>query len=272
MRLWYQSMTRPATWPAYNTCLRTVLDRAKAPGTTIEIHGIEKRGGGIGDAYRYLEFIETHELLENVERATREKFDGFLIGNIGDPGLREAREITDMPVLGLCETSVHLANMMAGNFSLVTGNQKQAAKIVENITKYGLREKLFAVRRMNVERLVDLNEAFVNPQTCKALTAALMDAAAAHVADGAEVVIPAVGVMMVLLARDGIHEVAPGMPILNGVMALVKMGEAAVNLRSLFGGSWTSRRSMYAAPPPEQIAELRLHYGPVYPWLEGADS
>ena len=267
MKLWYQSMTRPTSWTAYNDALRAVLDSTKDDGTQIDIHGIEKRGG-VGDQYRYLEFIETQEVLENVERATKEGFDAFLIGNIADPGLREAREITDMPVLSLGETSVHLANMMGGNFSLVTGNQKHVPKIVENITRYGLREKLLTVRRMKVDRLVDLNTGFVDPAAGRALIDEFMQAAAANVQEGAELVIPAAGVLMVLLARQKIFEVSPGIPILNGVTALVKMGEAAVKMRALFGGSWTSRRAMYAAPPLDQIKELRSFYGPVYPWLK----
>ena len=72
MKLWYQSMTRPDAWPAYQVALKSVLDAAKDPGTEIEVHGIEKRGG-VGDQYRYLEFIETAEILENVERALRER-------------------------------------------------------------------------------------------------------------------------------------------------------------------------------------------------------
>jgi len=268
MRLWYQSLTRPTAWPAYNEALRAVLGAAADAGTEVEVHGIEKRGG-VGDQYRYLEFVEAQEVLENVERATREGFDAFLIGNIADPGLREARENTDLPVLGLCETSVHLANMMAGNFSIVSGNRKAAPKIVENIHRYGLGGKLFAVRHMTVERLVDLNQAFVDPATGRRMIDEFLAAASANVAEGAEIVIPAVGVVMALLARHGIHEVAPGIPILNGVTALVKMGEAAVRMRRLFGGSWTSRRAMYAAPPPDQIDEMRAYYGKdVYPWIK----
>jgi allantoin racemase len=267
MKLWYQSLTRPTAWPAYNAALRAVLDAAKDAGTTIEVHGVEKRGG-VGDQYRYLEFVEAQEVLENVERASREGFDAFLIGNFADPGLREAREIADFPVLGLCETSVHLASIMAGSFSLVTGNQKAAPKILENITRYGLREKLFCVRRMSVDRLLDLNEAFAKPATGKALVDEFLAAASANVDEGAELVIPAVGVVMTLLAHRGVNEVSPGIPILNGVTALVKMGEAAVKMRKLFGGSWTSRRAMYAAPPPDQIEEIRSYYGPVYPWVK----
>jgi allantoin racemase len=91
MKLWYQSLTRPDAWPTYAKALRWVLDAGADPGTEIAIHGIEKRGG-IGDQYRYLEFIETAEVLENVARAEAEGFDAVLLGNIVDPGLRIARE------------------------------------------------------------------------------------------------------------------------------------------------------------------------------------
>jgi allantoin racemase len=271
MKLWYQSLTRQTAWPAYQEALRRVLDTAKDPGTEIEIHGIEKRGG-IGDQYRYLEFIEVNEVLENVDRATKAGFDAFLIGNMADPGLREAREICNMPVLGLCETSVHLANMMAGNFSLVTGNEKYACRIVENVKKYGLGEKLFAVRTMKVNRFVDLDQAFTNPVVKTSLINEFLSAASSNAAEGAEIVIPALGVFMVLLTDSGIHEVSPGIPILHGVPALVKMGEAVVKMKALFGGSWTSRRAMYAPPPLEQIKELRASYGFVYPCLGEPDS
>ena len=45
MKLWYQSLTRPSAWAAYNQALRSVLDAARDEGTIVEVHGIEKRGG-----------------------------------------------------------------------------------------------------------------------------------------------------------------------------------------------------------------------------------
>jgi allantoin racemase len=264
MRIWYQSLTRPDAWPAYNAALRAVLDRAKDADTTVEVHGIEARGG-IGDQYRYLEFIEAQEVLSNVERATREGYDAFLIGNIGDPGLREAREIATMPVLGLCETSTHLACMMGANFALVTGNAKHAPRIIENVNKYGLASRLAGVRMLTVDRLVDLDLGFSDERAGRALVDQFLSAARAHAGAGAEVIIPAVGVLMTLLATHGVHEAEPGIPILNGVTTLLKMGEAAVRMRRAMGGVWTSRRAMYAMPPAAQLEELRAHYGPVYP-------
>jgi allantoin racemase len=264
MKLWYQSLTREAAWPGYNRALRALLERAKDPDTRIEVHGIAKRGG-IGDQYRYLEFIEAGEVLENVERATREGFDAFLIGNIGDPGIREAREISDIPVLGLCETSTHLASMMGGNFALITGNEKHAARIVENVGRYGLRDKLHAVRSMSVTRLVDLDMGFTDPDAGSALVGQFVAAAREAAGSGAEVVIPAIGVLMVLLAGREVHSINGTVPVLNGVVALVKTAEAVVRMRRLMAGNWTSKRATYAPPSASQIDELRGAYGNVYP-------
>src|SRR3972149_7576306 len=137
MKLWYQSMSRQKAWGSYNKALRTILDQVKDAGTEIEVHGITKIGG-LADQYRYLEYLENGEVMENVQTAVKRGFDAFLIGNIGDPGIRECREIANIPVLGLCETALHLACMMGANFSLVTINEKFTPRIVENVTRYRL--------------------------------------------------------------------------------------------------------------------------------------
>jgi allantoin racemase len=263
MRLWYQSLTRADAWPGYNRALRALLDQVRDPQTEIEVHGIAKRGG-IGDQYRYLEFIEAQEVLENVERAARESFDGFLIGNIGDPGLREAREITDIPVLGLCETSTHLATMMGGNFALITGNEKHATRIVENVDATGWAE---AARGEDHVRAATRRPGFrLHRPAAGSALGGEFQAAAGDAADaGAEVVVPAIGVLMVLLAERGVHSIRGNVPVLNGVVALVKTAESVVRMRRLMAGNWTSKRATYAAPPASQIDELRRAYGDVYP-------
>lgn len=268
MKLWYQSMTREGgAWGGYPAALQAVLDKVKAPGTEIEVHGITKRGGA-GDQFRYLEFIETAEVLDNVHIAMERGFDAFLIGNICDPGLREAREFASIPVLGLCESSLHLACMMGTSYSLVTINAKFTPRIVENVDRYGLRSRLAAVNRMQVERLLDLPQAFSDPAARERLVAAFDKAARANAEAGAEVVIAAGGVVMALLAHADIHEAA-GLPILNGITALVKAGEMAVGLSRVMGGRFASRVGAYAPPPPDQIAELRRFYGPdIYPGVK----
>ena len=269
MRIWYQSMTRMEVWGGYPAELRTILDQARSPTTDLHVAGITEVGG-VGDQYRYLEFLETAEVLQNVGRAVQEGYDAILIGNIADPGLREAREIADIPVLGLCETAMHVACMMGASFGFVTINEKFTPRIVENVDRAGLRTRFAGAARMDIARLTDLGPAF-EPGEAQDRTLAQFHAAAAALEDkGAEVIIPAGGVVMALLARLGIHATPGGVPVLNGITTLVTMGEAAVRLHRLMGGRFTSKKCLYAPPTPDLIDTFRTHYGPgIYPTVKG---
>jgi allantoin racemase len=237
MRLFYQSLgvSRRSESGPYAEKLRAILKGAVAPGTEIELFGLSP-SRAIADQYRYLEHLDTGEILDNGLRAEREGYDAFLIGNIFEPGLHALREVLNIPVVGLCEASVTLACLMAPNFSVVNVNPKFARRVTENIASYGLSGRLVSIDRMAVER------------------AAMFD----------EAVIPAGGIVMTLLADAGIHEV-DGAPIVNGLLALAKIGELAASLKALTG-HFTSKRLTYAAPTGALLNDIRRAYGDhVYP-------
>ena len=268
MKLWYQSLSRQTEWGGYPAVLRAILDRAKDPGTEIHVAGITKIGG-VGDQYRYLEYLETGEVLTNVHQAVREGYDAFLIGNIADPGLREAREIANIPVLGLCESAMHVACLMGASFSFVTINEKFTPRVVENVDRAGLRARFMGASRMNIERLTDLGPGFEPGPVRDEILRQFNAAARITTEAGAEVVIAAGGVVMALLAHAGIHATEDGVPILNGITTLVKLGEAAVKMDRITGGRFVSKRNVYAPPPPDQIETFRKHYGAdIYPTVK----
>jgi allantoin racemase len=264
MKIWYQSMTRLDRWGAYARVLPGILDKVKDPGTEIELHGITKVGG-IGDQFRYLEFMETQEVLDNVRIAMERGFDAFLIGNTGEPGLREAREIANFPVLGLLESASLTACMMGSSFSFVTINEKYKPRIIEMVRRHGLSERLAGAHRMQLDRILDLDDGFEDPAAKKRILDQFMKAAKRNVDDGAEVVIAAGGVVVALLAHWEVNQTDDGTPVLNSIANLVKMGEAAVKLQRLTGG-FHSKKGTYAPPSPDQILELRKYYGDqIYP-------
>lgn len=269
MKLWYQSMSRfKAKWNGYPEALKKIIDSVKDPGTEVEIHGITKIGG-FADQYRYLEYLETGEVMENIAIAMEQDFDAFLIGNIADPGLRECREIANIPVLGLCETSLHVACMMGATFSLVTINEKFTPRIVENVVRVGLKDRMAAVHRMKVDRILNLDQGFTDKAICDDLINQFQIAAKANTDAGSEVVIAAGGVVMALLAHAGVYTTPSGAPILNGITTLIKMGEMAAKLDKIMGGTFTSKRLQYAPPTPDQIEEMREYYGAhIYPTVK----
>ncbi len=107
MKLWYRSLARETESTPYGAMLKRVIGKACDPGTAVHLQGV-RESAGIGVHYRFLEDHETREVIYNAMRAEREGYDAFLIGNISDAGLREAREVVNIPVLGLCETSLHI--------------------------------------------------------------------------------------------------------------------------------------------------------------------
>lgn len=268
MKIWYQSLSREGAWEGYAKFLRAFVDRIKDPETEIEVHGTTKIGG-TAEHFRYLEYLSTGEVMENLNEAIRRKFDAFLIGNIYEPGLRECREIAEIPVLGLGETAYHVASMMGANFALITVNEKAETRLLENVARSGLRERLAGIGRMSVDRILDLDATFEDAEARKAVISGFLDIADRQADAGAEVIIPACGVPTALLAHDQVFSTSKGVPILNGIVSLVKMGEMTVRLRRLMGGTFTSKRLLYAPPTADQIDELRHYYGAgIYPTVK----
>lgn len=260
MRLFYQSLgvSRRSTDGDYARRLSAILANAASAGTTIEMRGLSE-GRAIADQYRYLEYLDTAEIMENGLAAERDGYDAFLIGNIFEPGLHALRELLNIPVLGLCEAAVTLACLMGPNFSVVNVNPKFARRVTENISSYGLSNRLVSIDQMTVERPAVFDRAFEDPAMRADVIEQFRAAARRGLAKGAETVIPAGGIVMTLLAESGVHEV-DGAPVVNGTIALVKIGELAASMHRLTG-HFTSKRLTYAPPTGALLEDVRRVYG-----------
>jgi allantoin racemase len=265
VKLFYQSMgvaRRSGSGP-YARTLSSILRDAADPGTEIDVFGLGP-GKAIADQYRYLELLDTAEVLDNGLRAEREGYDAFLIGNVFEPGMHALREVLNIPVLGLLESSVHLACLMGAAFSIVNVNPKFTRKVTENVASTGLGSRLISLDTMRIERGQVLDRAFEDKSVCDQVVQQFAEAARTGIGKGAETIIPAGGIVMTILAFAGVHQV-DNVPIVNGLIALTKMAEMAVRIRRLTG-VFTSKRMMYAPPSGTLLADIRSAYGDhVYP-------
>jgi allantoin racemase len=266
MKLWYQSLARDVESSHYGEMLRKIFASCANPGTEIHLQGIHK-SSGFGVHYRYLEHNDVTEVIENALRAEREGYDAFLIANVSDAGIREAREMLNIPVLGLCETSMHIACMMGANFGMVNINRKWAARNYENVVRAGLLGRLVGMEPLDTSPLA-LKQAMTD-NTLRDQTLESFKKAARRLLDkGAEVIIPAGGDIIVFLMEDNIYEI-DGAPVLNGIVELIKMGEVVASLKK-FTGRFKSRRLEYSSPSGDFLGKVRSFYGPdVYPDAPG---
>ena len=265
MRLFYQSfgVSRGSRDGRYGQVLKTILDRAAAPVTEISIHGLSPHRA-IAEQYRYLEFLDKAEVVDNGLRAEKEGYNAFVLGNIFDPGLHELRELLNIPVLGLCESSVRVACLMGATFSLINVNPKFTHRIVESIKLQGLAARLVSVDQMRVERPGVFDLAFGDDQAKAEIVRQFAECARRSLEQGAEVLIPAGGSLMAVLADAGVHQIGSA-PVLNGLIAVIKIAELAVAMRQLTG-QFTSKHLIYAPPSGKLLADVWEAYGPhVYP-------
>jgi Asp/Glu/hydantoin racemase len=157
--------------------------------------------------------------------------------------------------------------MMGTRFGLVAISERWIPRLVENVRRYGLERQLAGIEPMRTSP-VDLKRGLTDDIHRADLLDQFRSAAQRLLARGADVIIPAGGEVVVFTVEAGMYQIE-GAPIVNGVIELVKMGEAAAKLARLTG-RFATRRSAYAPPSGELLARVRARYGPeVYPNAEG---
>ena len=77
-------------------------------------------------------------------------FDAVIIGCFGDPGLRAARRVVDVPVIGPAQASMHLAAQMGDRVGMITVVDAVIPVLHDLADEYGLSGSMGAVRAVNV--------------------------------------------------------------------------------------------------------------------------
>ena len=88
MKIWYQSFVNADAAPGYWDRLSGFLEAQARPGTELAFHGIDPF-----DSYAHalVEYRCGREAIANAITASREGYDGYLMGHFQDSGMYEAR-------------------------------------------------------------------------------------------------------------------------------------------------------------------------------------
>jgi allantoin racemase len=260
MRIWVQVFSSRQRNPNFHEALEAHLRSVVDSDVEIEVHGTRK--GGLGEQFRFFQAIDTPDIMENILqcRAARgeRRYDAFVSLNSTDPGLYEAREILDIPVLGFLETTALSACMMGRTFSLITPNPKFSISYRQKLQLYGLGERLASIEAMDVPHLPDYRNAFLDPTAHERVVQEFEAAARRAVAAGAEVIIPC-GSHAVLQARRKVREIE-GALVMDGLAVLIKMAETAVKLHAIMG-TFVSRKLLYQTPSALVWESAKKDYG-----------
>ena len=248
-RLWYQSFVHPTEQKPYIDRLQGLLDTVAAPGTRFEVHGLDPPDHLF---HPLTEFRCAAQTIRNALEAERAGYDAFVIGHFQEPGLLEIRGALDIPVIGLGEATMLASLSMGRRLGLVTIDPVFIDWHERQITACGLNQRVAGVRAIQMD-LPRFMRAFTDEATYAQVRAEFVDQVRPLVRDGAEVIIPAGGLPMLLFARE-CPFVIDGALVLNGIAVVAKAAEMALALQRLTG-SVVSRRGTYAKASAACIEE-----------------
>jgi allantoin racemase len=240
VRIWYQSFVHPIEQKPYIERLQAFLDKAAGAGTRFEVHGLDPPDRHF---HPLTEFRCAAQTIRNALEAERAGYDAFVIGHFQEPGLLEIRGAVDIPVVGLGEASMLTALSMGGRLGLVTIDPCFIDWHERQVRTHGFDRRVVGVRAVHMD-LASFMRAFTDEDTYARVLADFTEQVRPLVAAGAEVILPAGGLPMLLFARE-CPLVIDGALVLNGIAVAVKAAEMTLALRDLTG-CVVSRRGTYA--------------------------
>lgn len=252
LRIWYQSSlavgSNPIFKPYEDALARNAVEVVR-PDTKIDIHGVQPVSPHSGT--RYARYLNARWIARQVAGAEAAGCDAIAVGCYTDPCLAEVRDTVAIPSLYIMQTSMHVACMLGDKFALLGHGTATLRSVEELAHRYRLEHRLAAVGKI-AARLSEADRWFRDPgpiiEQCRA-------AARQCVARGADVLIPACGVLNQLLRVNQIREL-DGCPVLDGSSLLLKFTEAMAELHQVVGRRWW--RGGVSA---EMLGEIDRAYG-----------
>jgi len=249
-KIWFQGATDRIAMAPYLSRLEPHLQAILDPGFSFTFNTVTPPAT---TTHAITEFRMARAFIKNAVRAEQEGYSAIAISHFQDAGLAEVKSVVDIPVLGLGETSLLHACTLGRKLGLITINPVFIPWHEDQVIRYGLERRVVGVRAVNA-KVSDFMNAFANADALAALTVLWEREVRALLEAGADVIVPAGGLPMLMFGTEQ-GASFEGAPIVNGITVMAKAAEAAIKLRAL-GHGQVSRRSNLSKPPAQALTEF----------------
>jgi allantoin racemase len=235
--------------------LTKILGEVGNPGTTVDY--VNLRHG-----YKVMRtYTRTYNSLQIVQRAyeaEKKGYDGLIIGCASDLGMKEARSMVSIPVIGSTEATALLACTLGNKFSVICTDPTACARTENLIKSYGLGDRLAGVtspRGLTAHKnFAMMAEGPEGRQKVVDLLTGEMRRAVAE--DGGEALYVSCLPSSALVAMHGVYEV-DGAPVVNMFAAGLKLAETLSALKKAYG-TVVCKKSIYLGPAPGWEQEIPI--------------
>lgn len=256
MKIWHQSSVDLENYPQYRVSIQRHYDAVMPPGTEMHFQGVPVETWAglspsdfIASPYLYQKSL-AGVMTANAHQAEQEGFDAFVIGSYTAPFLRECRSLVDIPVISMPEATMLVGCSMAPKIGLVTLNDENLWFLTNMISSNKLEGRVAGIEVVTPaldEK--DMEDAFANPGE---YTGHFRVAAERLIARGADLIIPAEGLVAEIVYNAGLSEI-DGVCVMDGVGVPLVYAEMLGRLYRRTG-LHAGRRWHYVKPSAEALA------------------
>ena len=230
-------IVNPNTSASMTDRLRRELEAVKGRDTELTVTNPSQGPAAIESAED--EALAIPPMLELIRDAAP-RHDAVVIACFSDPGLREAREIAPIPVVGLEESSLHLAAQLGRRFTILTSRGARVPAKVDHVARLGLSSRLASVRPLEMGVL----EMDADPDRAAARILEVGGAAVRE--DGADVIVLGCAGLAGHAAALG---PALGVAVVDPSPVALATAEMIVRLRLASGAAARDRRAPVSPSP-----------------------
>ncbi|MEM3404615.1 MAG: AroM family protein [Nitrososphaeria archaeon] len=189
-------------------------------GVSVEVKAVDE--GPISIESSVEEDIAAGSVLRTIIRLQK-GYDAIVLGCAGDPGLRAAKELAKIPVIGPAESTIAFSFLIGDRFGMVVPLDRDVPTMRALTVKYGFHNKLASVQAVNVPVLelgkdVELIK--------KKVTEACNDA----IEEGADVIVLGCMSLAFILADELVKDSVKA-PVLNPAKVSIKVAEVLAQLK-----------------------------------------
>lgn len=124
------------------------LDRIRHPETDLSV--VTTVGAPLSIQSARDAALATPPMLKMIERANEEGVDAIVIACFSDPGLEAAKEVSAALVLGIEETTVHIASMLGHKYTILTPLAVRIASKEQDVRRFKADPACASVRALGM--------------------------------------------------------------------------------------------------------------------------
>jgi allantoin racemase len=223
---------------AYDEKVENSVKKVVRDDTEIVTEHLERGPSFIRHAY--FQSLIVPDIADRIYRAEKEGFDGVFVSCIFEPGVKEAKELVDIPVVGGSEPNVNIARHLGQKFAFFTDTPR-----ADQITYNLFRERQIGSTCIGITSVeMGIEEIKSNPGKS---SDKIIELSRQAVADGADVIINGCTVLAAFFEKENLPDDLKGIPVIDSNVGSIKALEMLVDLHQKYN-LVPSRKVSYQKP------------------------